>query len=241
MAARSRIFLLRTPRTPDPYRQVFERGGYRVDVVPVLRFEYIHRNALREVLTRTELFEGIITTSPRAVEALRAQRDLVRAWTSSAFYAAGPETARRARKLGFSPRGEEAGSAEDLADLIIENSPDRPLLFLSGNRRRDTLPDRLNTAGVSFEELVVYETHTRGTLDWPEWDEDQPAWVVFFSPSGIEAARRDPTIVWNAVRKAAIGSTTADALRAAGWTVDAVADAPTPEALCRAIRQASAD
>ncbi len=239
MAARPHVLMLRSPRTPDPYREIFESRGYRVDVVPVLRFTRIHEAELMNVLGHSADFAGIITTSPRAVEALRGRGDRLTEWIDKLFYAVGPETARRARSLGFSPRGADAGSAEDLAAQIIDDRPRAPLLFLSGSRRRDTLPDRLTAGGVSFEELVVYETHTRNTVAWTKGANDVPDWVVFFSPSGIEAARADDTLVWDRVRVAAIGPTTAGALREEGWSVAAVAEEPTPEALYRAIQDAS--
>jgi uroporphyrinogen-III synthase len=231
--------LLRTPRTPDPYRKVLEEGGYRVDVVPVLRFEFVRGPALREVLERVDTFGGLIVTSPRAVEALGRHEVLIGPWTSRTLYAVGPETARRARELGFSPQGEEAGSADELADMIIDDPPLKPLLFLSGNRRRDTLPDRLHAAELSFEELVVYETYVRDALVWPYDEHCRPNWIVFFSPSGIDAAEGNPLFAGSDIRTAAIGSTTAAALRDRGWSVHAVAEHPTPDALYKALRTAS--
>lgn len=239
MSGKPSIILLKTPRTRDPYLEIFESAGFRVSAVPVLEFEYIHAPRLRDRLTVPEQYDGLITTSPRAVEALRRLRGAAAAWGDKFFFAAGPETARRAAELGFSVRGREAGSAGVLANLIIEHDFEKPLLFLSGNRRRDTLPDRLNSANISFEELVVYETHLRRRLEWPFDPEDAPEWVVFFSPSGIEAVQEDDRIPWEHLRTAAIGSTTAGALRERGWIVDAVAEAPEPEALYRAVVEAT--
>jgi uroporphyrinogen-III synthase len=88
---------------------------------------------------------------------------------------------------------------------------------------------------VPFEECVVYETLARDAIDVP--DDGRPLWLAFFSPSGREAVAKsgiDPQAPH--VRLAAIGPTTAGALEEAGWPVDAVADAPTPEALAEAIR-----
>ncbi|WP_243663896.1 uroporphyrinogen-III synthase, partial [Rhodothermus marinus] len=72
----------------------------------------------------------------------------------------------------------------------------------------------------------------------PELPAEAPDWVVFFSPSGLEAARRLP-IAREQVRVAAIGPTTAAALQQEGWEVAAVARTPTPEGLLAALQEAT--
>lgn len=278
---RDRVALLKTPRPEDPYLEAFRGRGYRAWTVPVLRFVYAAREALTRRLDRPGAYAGLIATSPRGVEAIKrvwgrsngtGERGVISPWTNRPFYAAGPETARRARGLGFEPTGAEAGSAAELAERIIaDRQPDpqagRPLLFLAGNRRRDDLPDRLAEARVPMEELVVYRSELRSSLDWtpPEPASDAsrgpkaperskrsddshrrdtsapregPIWIVFFSPSGLEAVTRSGGIPFEHYRLAAIGPTTAEALREDGRTVLAVAEEPTPEALCAAIASA---
>ena len=303
---RDRVALLKTPRRGDPYLEAFRGRGYRAWTVPVLRFVYEAREELARRLDRPGAYAGLIATSPRAVEAINralgsarqgepdrapewklqsevaaSETDVIPPWRNRPFYAAGPETARRARVLGFEPIGAEAGSAAELAERIVaDRRPDpqagRPLLFLAGNRRRDDLPDRLAEARVPMEELIVYRSELRRSLDWtpsepagnpsPEPSSDAareptrgparerrsddshrsetegpregPIWIVFFSPSGLEAVTRSGGIPFDRYRCAAIGPTTAEALREAGRTVAAVAEEPTPEALLAAIASA---
>jgi len=138
------------------------------------------------------------------------------------------------RTLGLEPIGAETGSATALVQYLRNQPPEDRLLFLSGNRRRDTLPEGLEEMGRPFDEQVVYETHPRTTFDLPP--SSQGTWLVFFSPSGIEAVQAadgEP----DAYRIAAIGPTTAGALRTAGLRVQAVADNPSPPALVTAIRR----
>ena len=114
--------------------------------------------------------------------------------------------------------------------MIESDSPSKPLLFLCGDKRRDVLPDGLFEAGVRYSELEIYTSSTRGDLAIPE----ETAWLVFFSPSGlqaVEASGIDPA----AYRLAAIGETTARALEEAGYPVSAIADEPSPDALANAI------
>jgi uroporphyrinogen-III synthase len=62
----------------------------------------------------------------------------------------------------------------------------------------------------------------------------EPDWLVFFSPSGVEAVRKNGVDA-GGYRLAAIGDTTAAAIDDAGYTAAAVADAPEPEAVVAAI------
>jgi len=50
------------------------------------------------------------------------------------------------------------GNADNLGNLIIKSFQNLKLLFLAGDKRRDTLPTILETHKVVYEELKVYET-----------------------------------------------------------------------------------
>ncbi|MFO8098099.1 MAG: uroporphyrinogen-III synthase [Salinibacter sp.] len=235
------VLLLRSPDDPDPYLQAFEAVGYTVACEPALRFAFPNQQALRNHLRRAADFAALIATSPRVGRALhqayRTEPDLRAHWQGRRAYAVGPKTARWLRKLGLDVSGEDTGTAAALGNRLASKGHERPLLFLSGNRRRETLPDALHDAGVAFEEQVVYETKPRSTLAVPSPAETD--WLVVFSPSGLEALSA-AQVPLAAYRVAAIGPTTAGALRTAGETVAAVADAPNPDALVQAIRDADA-
>ena len=238
---RPRVLLLRSPSAPDPYVQALHEAGFRAVCAPVLRFAFPHQQALSERLARPAHYAGLIATSPRAVRALSDTLAGLSvqsaAWKAKPAYAVGPRTAGALRTLGFEAEGEETGEAAALADFIArraEGSQGEALLFVCGNRRRGTLPERLREEGVPFEEQVVYETHARADLDLT----GHTGWLAFFSPSGIAAVRQARGFEASAVRFAAIGSTTAAALEEEGWPADAVAAAPTPAALVAAVREA---
>lgn len=233
----SRVFLLRSGSDPDPYVEAFAAAGLAAECVPVLSFSFPRQGALRERMERPKDYGGLICTSPRAVRALRdvLSKAAVEAgtWTKKAVYAVGPRTAGALRVLGFEPVGEESGGAGALSSVIASS---KTLLFLCGNRRRDTLPDALTDARIPFEELVVYETHTRSDLALPAGAPGD--WLAFFSPSGIEAIERAPRVDPRIYRRAAIGPTTAAALDDHGWPPEATAATPTPASLVEAVRHA---
>ncbi len=235
---RPRILLLRQPDEPDPYVAAFEAAGFRARCVPVLRFEFVNGAALRERLARPADFGGLVLTSPRAAEAMERAGPLPAGWGDKPAFVVGPATAAAARTVGLRPEGDGAGEGEALAahiaEAVIAGPFSPPLLFLCGDRRRDALPDRLCAAAVPVEELVVYRTipepaALEGLAASP------PAWVAFFSPSGVEAALAASGFPWERIARAAIGPTTAAALRDAGHPAAAVAAEPTPAALVSAI------
>jgi uroporphyrinogen-III synthase len=236
------VVLLRSPddEMPDRYVAALDRAGWRAACEPVLAFSFPRATALRDRLTAPDPYAGLIATSPRVATALTralADRDpLHKNWGARRVYAVGPKTADHLRALGLEPQGDETGSAQALATYIVDDAPSGLLLFLSGNRRRDTLPESLRDAGVPFEELVVYETHPRTELDLPA--PSGAPWLVFFSPSGLEAVEAQYENSLDEYRLAAIGPTTGKALARAGYSVEAVAEAPSPDGLVAALRAA---
>ncbi|NBB75309.1 MAG: uroporphyrinogen-III synthase [Bacteroidetes bacterium] len=232
------VVLLRSASGPDDaYVRAFEAAGFQARCVPVLTFRFPRQAALRDRLARPSRYAGLIATSPRAVRAIEQagpDEPFWAHWTSKPAYAVGPKTAAALRALGVAPQGEDTGRAAALASMIAKT--EKPYLFLCGNRRRDTLPAALQEAGTPYEELIVYETHPRAAIDLP--DPDSGDWIVFFSPSGIEALAAASAEAVPAYRVAAIGPTTAAALRDHGWPPEAVAEAPAPSSLVAALQAA---
>ncbi len=234
---RGRVCLLHEPEEGNPFGEVLGAVGFEVVNLPVLEYEYTHVKELREALQRPESYSGLILTSPRAVVALAEQLRWLPSetgsWHTRRIFAVGPRTSGALEALGFSPEGASSGSGEQLAQYIVSQDIELPLLFLCGNRRRDTVPENLQRAGVAFEELCVYETHLRSDIDLAAVRSAN--WVVFFSPSGVEAVGAAQLHPDERPRVAAIGDATAEALREAGFDVDAVASHPSPDALATAL------
>ena len=253
------VVLLRSPDegAEDRYVRALAERGFRAVCRPVLRFVFagdgdFEGDDVRACLWQPNRYAGLILTSPRAAQALtdalRERPTLTGSWRSKPVFAVGPKTAAALRGGGLDPQGEESGRAEALGAVIASTlktpagtAPARPLLFLCGNRRRAALPRQLRRSNIPYEERVVYETHLR-TGPWLQGErphEGRPAWAVFFSPSGVKAVQRSQESGWDEVGKAAIGPTTAGALRDVGWAPEAVARTPSPHALAAALSAAA--
>ncbi|KAI0632717.1 tetrapyrrole biosynthesis uroporphyrinogen III synthase [Trametes polyzona] len=228
-------------------------------------------------------YAGVIVTSGRACEAWRAVvqeledalllTSALRAatgWASVPFYVVGNGTASALSSIAtafpespYVPRdirgGAESGTAEKLARFIVSDLPNtgsRRLLYLTGDKNRDTLPKALGEAGIELESLQVYAT--QGSSKFEEdlkvaLGEVPPGteswWIVHFAPSAaatvaptlercfaIPAAHGSQSIPRRHARVAAIGPTTATFLRdELHLEVAVVSDKPTADALSEGV------
>ncbi len=104
-----------------------------------------------------------------------------------------------------------AENAADLADFIAKYHSNTSFLFLAGNKRRNDLPSILTEKGISFKEIICYET-----LLIPKKFEQHFDAILFFSPSGIKSYVMENTI--GDSKLFCIGRTTAS--EAKNYTVD---------------------
>ncbi|TRW22622.1 uroporphyrinogen-III synthase [Flavobacterium zepuense] len=114
-----------------------------------------------------------------------------------------------------------ADDAQGLSEIIINEFAGESFTFFSGSIRKDTLPDALAAAGVTFNEIEVYQTvltpqRITATLDG----------ILFFSPSAIESYLQQNTITTETCF--CIGATTAAALNGITTNI-VVANKPSVE------------
>ncbi|KAG5649969.1 hypothetical protein H0H81_001277 [Sphagnurus paluster] len=165
------ILLLRVPSQgeDDRYAATFTQAGYRALPVPVLETVWCNLPTLKSIIEagpRAAGFEGVILTSARSSEAWKTVvEDL--ADTSSDPGNVGEATAAVLKQMQqgtpYTPqiiRGEASGTGKRLAQFICEQADGKPkkLLYLTGDKNRDTVPTILAQAGVEFRSLKVYET-----------------------------------------------------------------------------------
>ena len=99
-----------------------------------------------------------------------------------------------------------ADSAVALADEIIKNKNEKPVVFFCGDQRRDELPGKLNEAGIPLTEVITYHTIQTATKVSMQYDG-----ILFFSPSAVHSFFSANSIHPETVLFA-IGNTTAEAL-----------------------------
>ncbi|GEC70765.1 uroporphyrinogen-III synthase [Flavobacterium flevense] len=99
--------------------------------------------------------------------------------------------------------------ASELAEIITLIYNKESYTFLSGNLRRETLPSALKNAGITFNEIEVYQT---SLAPFKISAEEKFDGILFFSPSAVESYLTNNKIK-NEVCFC-IGTTTASALEA---------------------------
>lgn len=197
-------------------------------------------------------------------------------WSSIPFYVVGQATATVLAAIGqiyghtdYTPsiiRGESSGTGERLAQFIRDQPGEKPkrLLYLTGDKNRDTVPTILREAGIELVSLTVYETQNSHTFeeDLEKALRVSPLgtqscycartpftlsylvsnrwWIIHFAPSAAEFV----TPILNkhlqpsdSLRKiAAIGPVTASFLRnELNMHVDVISPKPTAQDLVAAI------
>lgn len=246
--------LTRDPVDAQAYASALAPLGLEVVAMPVTRtVPPADRDALARALDRGA-FAAIVVASPRAVHELaRAVGSLAGTRTTLPelpdVWAVGPAT-KRALDIAKLPAHLPAGvrdGAELARSLVASRSlaGTRVLVPRAEEGRTDAL-EILRAAGADVVDIVAYRT-----LAVPP---DDPALAdgadrlvggaadvcAVFAPSQVRAldaaiGARGHVLAALSTRFCAIGETTAAALHAAGVAEVAVADAPTPEGMARAV------
>lgn len=227
-------------------------------------------------------YGALIFTSQRAVEAFTEVIQEIRSQgtykvddllpESLPLYVVGPATARGLRALGLKCPilGEETGNGEALAGFILQHynamypdTPNPPVLFMVGDKRRDIIPKTLQSvelepnARAKVDELVIYETGEMQSFKEnfsAIWKDNidrgfRRQWIVVFSPSGCQAmleslylldaetGRAKASTGQRDILIATIGPTTRDFLiQQFGFIPDVCAEKPTPEGIAEGIK-----
>ncbi|RPD53618.1 tetrapyrrole biosynthesis, uroporphyrinogen III synthase [Lentinus tigrinus ALCF2SS1-6] len=202
-------------------------------------------------------------------------------WSTIPFYTVGQATASALSAIHdafpsspYTPKdirgATESGNSEKLAHFIVADlssapsgSKGRRLLYLTGDKNRDTLPSILKDAGIELDNLQVYATQGSSRFEDDlmnalegvqalDADYDEHWWIVYFAPSSAQhvspilskhfdmpAAEKPDAQNAGTLRRArlaAIGPTTSAYLESElHLRVDVVAAQPNPDALVEGI------
>jgi len=188
-------------------------------------------------------YAAIVVASARAAAALDAARGTA---SLPEVWAVGPATARALAAAGIPARVPAAArDAAALAHaLIAERSvAGQRVLIPRAEDGRDEAIAILRAAGATVDAIAAYRTVTTAA-DEPSLAHGlgllrrgEVAVCAVFAPSQVDALDALVGIRRITAQFAAIGETTAAALRAAGAAAVAVADAPTPERLAKAVSE----
>jgi uroporphyrinogen-III synthase len=222
------------------YVPVLRTLGLDAIAMPVTRTEPMHEN-LRRALAAAQPYDEVACASARAATALAATRGSV---TLPTVWAVGPATAQVLTDAGIAVRLEPTVvDAVSLANAMIAAKPVQGVRILVPRAEggRDELVDLLREAGASVEAVAAYRTAPTATTA-PVLEQGrtlfakgQVAVCAVFAPSQVAALGTHVRFRTTDTLFAAIGETTAQALRDAGAKRIVVATEPTPEGLAKII------
>jgi uroporphyrinogen-III synthase len=200
---------------------------------------------LDAALGRLGDYGALVFTSPRASEPFAVRLKERRSeWptehSAPAVWASGPQTAAALQgalgrvRLPLGRGREKLGAAKALARAMLEEKVVGPVLFPCGEAHRDELPAELRQNGVTVDEIVCYRSVLAAESEARVAASRGSVLVVASSRVADLLARACPR--GTRPKLLAVGPTTAESARAAGWSPSAVASEPTARALATAIR-----
>ena len=146
-------------------------------------FEYFEDDFINTKIKSFDLKninESLIFSSQNAVESVLQHPELDKLKTKK-VYCVGSKTKKLLTDNGFQVEA-HTGYAADLAEIIALIYNNESYTFFCGNKRRDVLPETLKEAGITFNEIEVYET----VLNPHKTNNSMDA-ILFFSPSAVES------------------------------------------------------
>ncbi len=175
------VSVLSTRVLEDHRIERLRKAGIELTQYDALSFEEVlHPQTLAQVPKEAIL----IFSSGRAVEAYGRYFRQDRRKLPDRAYCVGETTAGKLESLGLIAIG-VCPNATKLAQMICREQPEAPLVFLSGNLRRDEIPKGLKNCGLALKELPAYTT----AFNEREFNTKFHV-LLFFSPSGVRSFTR---------------------------------------------------
>ena len=216
------IQILSTKKISNSLVSLAEKNHICIDQLNFIKTEDAVSTETRErILELSKQNVAVIFTSSKAVEAVVK---FISAKTSWKIFCIEPVTKRSVESFFENEQiSGAATNAEALADKIISDKSVKKVVFFCGNKRRNTLPEKLTNNGIGVEELVVYNTVEKPQLVSKSYDG-----ILFFSPSGVRSF-----FSINKIKKStalfAIGNTTAEEIKLFAEAKTIVAEIPDQE------------
>jgi len=214
----------------SPYSDLADTTNVKIDFRPFTQIDGISAKEFRQTRIHILDYSAVIFNSRTSIDHFfrLAQEMRVAIPDSMKYFCISEATAfylqkyivYRKRKIFYAN-----GSLTDLMDSMKKHKSERYLLPLSDIHSQE-IPKMLDNVGIKYTSAVFYRTVSSDLSDLKEVNYDI---IVFFSPSGIKSLFQNfPDFRQNDTKIASFGSSTAQAVREAGLTVDI--EAPTPEA-----------
>jgi len=212
----------------SPYFELADKYKIQIDFRPFIHVEGVLAKDFRQQRVSILEHSAIILTSRNAVDHFfrMCEETRVNVPDSLKYFCLSESTAYYLQKyVVYRKRKIFHGKQkfEDLMEVIKKHKNEKFLLPCSDIHKR-SITDLLDKFNIKYSKSVFYRTVCSDLSDLADVNYDM---LVFFSPSGIESLLKNfPDFKQNATRIAAFGTTTAEAVKDAGLTLNVHAPAP---------------
>ena len=214
----------------SPYFSLAKKFALKLDFKPFIKIEPVPGQEFRQERITVLDHTAIVLTSRNAVDHFfRMCKELrVIVPESMKYFCVSESVAYYVQKyIVYRKRKVFIGKQTfgDLMDVIKKHKEER-FLVPGSDIQTPEIPKLLDRSGVNYTNAVFYRTVASDLSDMRDVHYDM---LVFFSPGGIESLRKNfPEYEQKDTVMAAFGTTTAKAVRDAGFRLDI--EAPLPEA-----------
>lgn len=217
------VFISRDLESNSPFKQLLGASGFKVEGQSLVQFSPI---PFKDIPPANWLF----FYSKKAVHFFFEGLKKISNTDLSAFQLAafGSGTAQLIQSLGYTSEFIGDGKPETTAAAFLATAKNQKTLFIRAENSRQSV-QKLLTGKINMKDLIVYknEMKTDFTIETSDY-------LVFTSPLNVQAYRKKYNIK-SKQEVVAIGQTTAQALKIAGWQNILIAAQPTEEALAQTI------
>lgn len=221
---KNKIHILSTRPVGEVLVKDAAKNDIIIDAVSFISTEEIINASLAKKIQ--ELSHQNITAVFTSMNAVEAVEKFITQKTNWKIFCIGNTTKKLVKKIfGEQNISGTADNAIELAGKIINDSSIKDIIFFCGDQRREELPDRLKKNKINVKELIVYKTTATSKDIKIEYDG-----ILFFSPSAVKSFLLKNSIS-NCTQVFAIGSTTADAVKAFTMQPVIIAEKPGKENL----------
>ena len=214
----------------NPYADLAKKLSLRIEFKPFIQIEPVAGQDFRQERINILDYSAIVLTSRNAVDHFfRMCKELrLSVPESLKYFCVSESVAYYVQKYIVYRKRKVFIGKQTFGDLmdVIKKHKDEKFLVPCSDIQKQEIPELLDKAGVKYTNAVFYRTVASDLSDLKGLNYDV---LVFFSPGGIESLRKNfPKFSQNGTLIAAFGSTTAKAVRDAGFRLDIAA--PIPEA-----------
>ena len=223
----------------SPYFDLADKYKLKIDFRPFINVEGLTTREFREQKVELSKVTAVILTSKTAVDHFFRISEETRfkvpdamkyfCMSEAVAYYLQKYVVYRKRKIFYGRT-----NINDLMEVLKKHKGEKFLLPCS-DILRATIPNTLEENNINFSKLILYRTVASDLSDLEDVKYDV---LVFFSPSGIESLLKNfPGFKQNKTMIAAVGPTTANAVKQNNLRLDIHAPMPQAPSMTMAIEQ----